>query len=71
MGVSLLLGESSHHQAWGSAYRSPGLLVLCQGEESHGDLRGLGKRKDVAVKHPAVRFMEKEVCSASPHSEGG
>lgn len=40
-------------------------------EECYGDLSELGKKKNVAVKHPGVRFMEKEVCSASPHSEGG
>lgn len=71
MGVSLLLGTSLHDQAWGSAYRNPGLLLFWQGEESHGDLSGLGKRKDVAVKLPGVRFMEKEVCNVSPHAEGG
>lgn len=67
----MLLGASLHDQAWGSANRSLGLLVFWQGEESHGDLNGLEKRKDVAVKHPGVRFMEKEMCNASPHSEGG
>lgn len=67
----MLLGASLHDQAWGSTYRNPGLLVFWQGEESHGDLSGFWKRKDLVVKHPRMRFMEKEVCNASPRSEGG
>lgn len=67
----MLLGASLHDEAWGSAYRSPELSVFWQGEEGHGDLSGLGKRKDLAVKYPGVRFMENEVCNASPHAEGG
>lgn len=34
-------------------------------------LKWAGERKDLAVKHPGVKFMERQMCSPSPHNEGG
>jgi len=35
------------------------------------DIRGLVEGKDLAVKHPGVKFMDRETCSPSPQAEGG
>lgn len=51
-------------------YRSPGLLVsgLLVGRGRSCGLRGLGGKKDLALKHPGV-FMEWDMCSPSPQAE--
>lgn len=58
-------GTGLYDQVQGSTYRSPGLLVFwATGRERKVmGLKWAGGRKDLAVKHPGVKFMEREVQS--------
>lgn len=59
-----------HDHVQGLTYSSPTLLVFwASGKERKVmGLNWAGGRKDLAVKHPEVKFMEREMCSPSPGS---
>lgn len=66
-------GTGLHNQVRGLTYSSPGLFVLwATGRERKVmGLKWAGGRKDLAVKHPGVKFMESEMRSPSLQAEGG
>lgn len=66
-------GTGLHDQIQSSTYRSPEVLFFWAiGREKKGlGLIWAGGRKDLAAKHPGVKFMAREMCSPGLQAERG